>query len=775
MKKKLKEKTFLFLLILLTTISNWSIAQVSPCTGFTTYTQGGWGSNPKGNNPGTILENNFKSVFPFGLTIGSINKISFTSASAVRAFLPQGGTAKRLNAGTLINPTKSTFSSVLAGQLVAATINVQFDKHLPNFGASLTKLKDLKVSVAPFFNMSIEEVVAEANSFIGGISSTYSANDFNTILTKINEGYDNGITSNSIFACPITFNTSSINVKCTGESNGVISISDVTGGAGAPYTYKLNGYSVYLPINTLAAGVYTLEVFDRIGLSAKKTIVISEPALLIANSNANAILCKGGKTDVVVSAQGGTAPYTGTGTFNVSAGRYSYTVTDANGCTATTDITITEPTLLTASSIANAILCNGGKTDVVVSAQGGTAPYTGTGTFNVSAGTYSYTVTDVNGCTATTDITITEPSLLSLSGTVQNDTSCNGGTASGIATVSVQGGQIPYTYLWSNGTSGTNVLTGLTYNALLSVTVTDANGCSSLFAFDTVKCVKQNNEDDEDDEDDDNCIALRTYTQGGWGAVPSGNNPGTYLHANFATAFPNGLTIGNGTNNIILTTATAVTNFLPSGGSLNTLTGSSTNPGGTISSTFAGQLVAATLNVGFDTYFANFAAGTNSLKDMYCNFSGFYGVKVSDLLIEANASISGSTTTHSRSSLNSALTKLNENYDNGNEDNGDFVCEVADMNISAVTSQVKNEKTISIYPNPVKNYLNLDVKVEQSQKVTVNIIALNGQVLIKEVFYTEAGLNTLILNLTGFTLLLQSVIVEVITIDTIERNVVLIQ
>ncbi len=73
---------------------------------------------------------------------------------------------------------------------------------------------------------------------------------------------------------------------------------------------------------------------------------------------------------------------------------------------------------------------------------------------------------------------------------------------------------------------------------------------------------------------------------------------------------------------------------------------------------------------------------------MYCNFSGFYGVKVSDLLIEANSSIAGQTTTHTRSSLNSALTKLNENYENGNEDNGDFVCEVADMNISAVTNEV---------------------------------------------------------------------------------------
>jgi len=61
------------------------------------------------------------------------------------------------------------------------------------------------------------------------------------------------------------------------------------------------------------------------------------------------------------------------GTFSHAAGTYSYTVTDANGCTATTTGTITEPTALTASSSATAILCNGGSSTVTVSATRGTA------------------------------------------------------------------------------------------------------------------------------------------------------------------------------------------------------------------------------------------------------------------------------------------------------------------------------------------------------------------------------------------------------------------
>src|ERR671923_193425 len=97
------------------------------------------------------------------------------------------------------------------------------------------------------------------------------------------------------------------------------------------------------------------------------------------------------------------------GTFNHAAGSYSYTVTDANGCTATASGTISEPAALTASAtVTSPILCNGGNATLTVSAAGGTAPYTGTGTFNHAAGSYSYTVTDANGCTATASGTISE-------------------------------------------------------------------------------------------------------------------------------------------------------------------------------------------------------------------------------------------------------------------------------------------------------------------------------------------------------------------------------
>src|SRR5207302_1411459 len=106
---------------------------------------------------------------------------------------------------------------------------------------------------------------------------------------------------------------------------------------------------------------------------------------------------------------------TGTGAFVQSVGSTTYTVTDANGCTATTTAVITQPTLLTASESHTAILCNGGTSTVTIAAAGGTAAYTGTGAFVQAAGTVVYTVTDANGCTATATAVITEPALLTAS------------------------------------------------------------------------------------------------------------------------------------------------------------------------------------------------------------------------------------------------------------------------------------------------------------------------------------------------------------------------
>ena len=92
-------------------------------------------------------------------------------------------------------------------------------------------------------------------------------------------------------------------------------------------------------------------------------------------------------------------------------------------------MTIIEPAALVATcSVVSNVTCNGGSDgSASVSASGGVGPYTGEGTFTgLSAGTYSYTVTDASGCTATCSVTITEPAALVATCTVVSNVSCNG-------------------------------------------------------------------------------------------------------------------------------------------------------------------------------------------------------------------------------------------------------------------------------------------------------------------------------------------------------------
>lgn len=169
------------------------------------------------------------------------------------------------------------------------------------------------------------------------------------------------------------------------------------------------------------------------------------------------------------------------------------------------------------------------------------------------------------------------------------------------------------------------------------------------------------------------CGQLRTQTPGGWGAAPNGNNAGTYLHANFATAFPNGLTVGCTPNyNVKLTTAQAITNLLPTGGQAAALTQNYTDPAA-IKNVLVGHLVALTLSTGFDVYDVNFGQAGIQLGQMQIGSGTFAGWTVNDFLAEANKTLGGCGTYTLQQVLTTA-TSINENYVDGLIDKGFLVC-----------------------------------------------------------------------------------------------------
>jgi hypothetical protein len=165
---------------------------------------------------------------------------------------------------------------------------------------------------------------------------------------------------------------------------------------------------------------------------------------------------------------------------NLSTGSYSCTVTDANGCTASQSVTITQPAALVATlSSQTNISCFGGSNGAAsISISGGTTAYSynwtpgnpiGDGTAsvtNLSAGSYSSTITDANGCIASQTVTITQPAAINNS---QNISICAGQTfVIGTNSYSTSG---IYTDMLSaiNGCDS-SITTNLTVNPLIDLT-----------------------------------------------------------------------------------------------------------------------------------------------------------------------------------------------------------------------------------------------------------------------------------------------------------------
>lgn len=175
----------------------------APCLGFRTQTQGGWGSTPSGNNPGTYLANNFATCFPNGITVGCSTTgrtLKLTSAQAVDAFLPSSGVPTALtqnwtNPGSLLNNT-------LAGQVVALTISVTLDQCIASYSSSSSSLACLVITSGPLVGKTVQEALTIGNQILGGCyTGTLTASQINAILTSINESYVNGISTGSYLTC----------------------------------------------------------------------------------------------------------------------------------------------------------------------------------------------------------------------------------------------------------------------------------------------------------------------------------------------------------------------------------------------------------------------------------------------------------------------------------------------------------------------------------------------------------------------------------------------
>jgi SprB repeat len=238
-------------------------------------------------------------------------------------------------------------------------------------------------------------------------ATALGAGSYTVTVTDANGCTQTATTTVGVAVCNIAVTASAGTILCNG---GTTTLTAVATGATGAVEYSLNGGAFQTAATfTVPAGSYTVtarEVANTACSATSTSVVVSQPSALVAAAAPTAILCNGGNSTVTVTATGGTAPYTGTGSFTRTAGAYTFTVTDANGCTNTVTGTIAQPSLVVAAATFAPITVFGGTTTVNVTATGGTAPYTGTGAFVRADGTFTFTVTDANGCTGSTTITI---------------------------------------------------------------------------------------------------------------------------------------------------------------------------------------------------------------------------------------------------------------------------------------------------------------------------------------------------------------------------------
>ncbi|CAN5443510.1 hypothetical protein BH09BAC1_BH09BAC1_05900 [soil metagenome] len=289
---------------------------------------------------------------------------------------------------------------------------------------------------------------------------------------------------------PLTISEAITGTSCPACTDGVIDIN-VTGGSGS-YTYLWSTAATTSSLQNLPSGTYSVTVTDVNGCSATATYTVSGicnfPITTITTTD---ITCFGTATGTATfSSTGGTAPYTyrlitgpttspATG---LSTGNYTLITTDATGCFLTDYFIILQPTqIIITGAITNASCptCADGAVDINVT--GGVPPYNYMWSNNAITNsiqsqvpaTYTLTVTDGSGCTATGTYVV-GLSCAHVTTITTTDVTCFGGS-NGTATFAATGGTAPYTYLL-NGGSTPSPATNLSHG-LYTLTTTDATGC----------------------------------------------------------------------------------------------------------------------------------------------------------------------------------------------------------------------------------------------------------------------------------------------------------
>lgn len=322
-------------------------------------------------------------------------------------------------------------------------------------------------------------------------------------------------------------------VTCFGADDGSITISAQNFNSTKGFQYSLDGTTWItemaspVTITDLAAGVYNIQVrYDDADDTCSFVLDqdIKAPTQVAVTATTSPESCLVGGT-IKAKATGGTPAYTyelwdaanttlvtafpSNGNLNnVPAGDYTIRATDANGCTATTTVSLLAVEMPEATLDTTSNLCydaaNGAT--IVVDASKGKAPYeyringgayqSGNTFTNLTPGNYNITVRDANGCEVNLPEQIIAPQL-SVSTIITEDLDCTV-TPDAVITGTISGGYAPFTYAVSTdggitytdlGTTGTPFTYTTTVAGSYQFQITDAQGCTAVSGVSTINAI----------------------------------------------------------------------------------------------------------------------------------------------------------------------------------------------------------------------------------------------------------------------------------------------
>lgn len=335
---------------------------------------------------------------------------------------------------------------------------------------------------------------AAAGSQVTPLATGLIAGSYSVTVTDSNGCEETGVVAISENP-PIVLEPLSLDATCNGSGDGAAQVNPSGGAGGFQFQWDANAFNQTTQTAfSLDVGTYSVTVTDAVGCAEIISIFVGAPNAMSVSIAIDSTSChdtQDGFGEITVS--GGTPGYTfewsddGPATAvrtDLAPGSQSVTVSDNNGCFEVVDFNIPAPAPISLSTSATGVSCFGGANGTAtVLASGGSGGYqyewanmqTTQTASGLSAGNAGVTVTDIHGCQASASVDVSQPSELQITSLTTSAALCFG-TATGSATVVATGGTGQYNYLWSNNQQAPTAV-GLA-SGPISVTVTDANGCT---------------------------------------------------------------------------------------------------------------------------------------------------------------------------------------------------------------------------------------------------------------------------------------------------------